>query len=85
MDSDEAHFRIRIPAPLKARIQKAAGENNRSMTAEIVSRLERSFDIVPEWEEAIENVKELWGKVEALESRVADHDEELYPSRHFRD
>lgn len=43
MSRDDLHFRLRIPAELKARVQAAAEANRRSMTAEIVDRLEQSF------------------------------------------
>lgn len=36
-------FRIRIPPELKENIRESAEKNNRSMNAEIILRLERSF------------------------------------------
>ncbi|MBD9372088.1 Arc family DNA-binding protein [Rhizobium sp. ARZ01] len=44
MARDDLHFRLRIPDDLKARIAGAAEENRRSMTAEILARLDASFD-----------------------------------------
>lgn len=44
MSRDDLHFRLRIPPALKARVQAAAAANRRSMTAEIVDRLEQSFE-----------------------------------------
>lgn len=44
MPKDDLHFRLRIPDDLKAQVESAAFENNRSMTAEIISRLRESFD-----------------------------------------
>lgn len=46
MSRDDLHFRLRIPPDLKERVEAAAKENKRSMTAEIVARLEASFDLV---------------------------------------
>lgn len=43
MARDDLHFRLRIPEELKNKIEVAAQENRRSMTAEIVHRLEESF------------------------------------------
>lgn len=43
MSRDDPHFRLRVPTELKTRIEAAAAENNRSMNAEIVARLEASF------------------------------------------
>lgn len=44
---DDLHFRLRIPEGLKSRIEEAAADNNRSMTAEIIERLETSFQPIP--------------------------------------
>lgn len=43
MARDDLHFRLRIPEDLKSRIEASASANHHSMTAEIVSRLEKSF------------------------------------------
>jgi hypothetical protein len=43
MAADDPHFRLRIPAALKARIEEAAHAKKRSINAEIVDRLDRSF------------------------------------------
>jgi hypothetical protein len=43
MTREDLHFRLRIPEELKARIENAARLNNRSMTAEIVERLQWTF------------------------------------------
>ena len=40
----DPQFKLRLTTPLKQGIEKAAAENNRSMNAEIVSRLEASFE-----------------------------------------
>lgn len=54
MARDDLHFRLRIPEELKHRIEAAAKENRRSMTAEIIDRLDRSFQFedVPGIDEA---------------------------------
>lgn len=43
MAVDDLHFRLRIPEQLKQRIFAAAKANDRSMTAEIIARLEATF------------------------------------------
>ena len=53
MGRDDLHFRLRIPEGLKGKIEKAAEENRRSMTAEIVARLEDTF-IVSSYAESLE-------------------------------
>ncbi|UYC12860.1 Arc family DNA-binding protein [Xanthomonas sp. CFBP 8445] len=45
MAVNDPHFKIRLPADLKAQLEKAAEENGRSVTAEIVHRLRRYEDI----------------------------------------
>lgn len=42
MSREDPHFRLRIPAALKAEITRAAEDNARSITAEIVARLSQS-------------------------------------------
>lgn len=44
MPKDDLHFRLRIPDRLKAMVEAAAAANHRSMTAEILARLEKSFE-----------------------------------------
>jgi hypothetical protein len=50
MAREDQHFRLRIPEALKRQVEEAAALNKRSMTAEIVDRLEASFafNIPPE-------------------------------------
>ncbi len=42
--TDHTIVRLRVPPELKTRIEKSAEENNRSQSAEMVARLEQSFD-----------------------------------------
>lgn len=43
MSRNDPHFRLRIPAELKARVEEAARQSRRSVTAEILVALERVF------------------------------------------
>lgn len=43
MPRDDLHFRLRIPDGLKKKVELAAAENHRSITAEILVRLETTF------------------------------------------
>lgn len=43
MSRDDPQLRIRLPIELKEKIEVSAKENNRSMNAEIVQRLERTY------------------------------------------
>jgi len=62
MARDDPHFRLRIPADLKEKIEVFAKANNRSINAEIVSRLEGSFHSSPV-EIEFPGEPELWGPV----------------------
>lgn len=43
MSKDDPQFNLRMPLPLRRKVTAAAKENNRSVTAEINSRLESTF------------------------------------------
>lgn len=43
MARDEPQINLRIPTALKERLDKASERNKRSLTAEVVARLEESF------------------------------------------
>jgi len=45
MSRDDPHFRLRIPEDLKREIEASARANSRSITAEIVTRLEMSLGL----------------------------------------
>ena len=45
MAREDLHFRLRIPEELKAKVEESASDNHRSMTAEIIARLEESFAV----------------------------------------
>lgn len=42
--SDHTIVRLRVPPELKQKIEKSAEDNNRSQSAEMVARLEESFE-----------------------------------------
>lgn len=49
MSREDPQFRVRLPSELKEKIELAAKDNNRSLNAEIVFRLDASFlDALPE-------------------------------------
>lgn len=45
MARDEPQINLRVPAALKERLEGASAQSKRSLTAEIVARLEESFGI----------------------------------------
>lgn len=59
MAREDPHFRLRVPPGLRERIADEAKRNNRSMNAEIVARLEKSFTESPISKEAREWVQEM--------------------------
>ena len=77
MSRDDLHFRLRIPEELKARVEAAAEKNRRSMTAEIIERLEASlgpanasYEVQPARERvrrAVEELKAAWDELEIAE------------------
>lgn len=48
MAKDYTQVNFRIPTKLKEQIEKSANNNERSITAELVARLEQSFALYPE-------------------------------------
>ena len=44
MSREDPHFRLRFPDDLRKQVEAAAKHNKRSMTAEILARLERTFE-----------------------------------------
>lgn len=67
MARQDPHFRLRIPEALKNQIEAAARANARSITAEIVERLERSFTLTSEKDgglaSEIEDIRDRLGRV----------------------
>lgn len=83
MAREDLHFRLRIPEDLKAKIEGAAQSNRRSMTAEIIERLEASFggeeklwDEVHRLSDVVDNlqseIKRIGPRVDALWDRPND-------------
>jgi len=60
MSEPEVQANLRIPASLRDKLKAAAKENRRSMTAEVIARLEESFWHRPsaeEYEEMLSNME----------------------------
>lgn len=76
MSSEPLFFRLRLPERVKDQIEAAALENNRSMNAEVLARLERSFSMDETTLESRVDDLELIGRdmdkrFDRLESNVA--------------
>ncbi|MNL06236.1 Arc-like DNA binding domain protein [compost metagenome] len=59
MKQTDPQFKLRLPKSLKEKIDAAALEADRTVTAEIVSRLERTFDAAPSTEEFADLLRQL--------------------------
>jgi hypothetical protein len=70
MSSEPLFFRLRLPENLKAQIEASAKANGRSMNAEVLSRLERSFDLDDGLTELDEGFTDHEKRIDQLESQV---------------
>lgn len=68
MARSDPQLNFRIPVELRDKLDAAARENNRSLTGELIARLERTFSDAP----AVNGVSmmELFAKLEELESMI---------------
>ncbi|WP_172327842.1 Arc family DNA-binding protein [Mangrovicoccus sp. HB161399] len=80
MQESTVQFKLNMPSSLRDRIGEAAEKSGRSLTAEIIARLEGSFETSEKLEDILATYDELWVKVEKLEEMVAKHDQRLNPS-----
>lgn len=84
--ADHTIVRLRVPPELKQKIEESAEKNNRSQSAEMVARLEQSFEPEVKVSETLEfelmkrsyldqaqQVKELKEMVEKLIKQLTDH------------
>lgn len=71
MAKEDPYFRLRVPEELKAQIEKSAAANNRSMTSEIISRLERSYLIDVEITDGGMALTDHEHRLEKIEDRMA--------------
>lgn len=84
--TDHTIVRLRVPPELKQKIEDSAEKNNRSQSAEMVARLEQSFEPEVKVSETLEfelmrrsyldqaqQVKELKEMVEKLIKQLIDH------------
>lgn len=62
MAKDYTQVNFRIPTKLKEQIEKSANNNDRSITAELVARLEQSLALYPEDHPINMSPEELMGR-----------------------
>lgn len=75
MARTDIQMNIRIPAGLKAKIEAAAAESGRSLTVEIVQRLETSFLV--DKQSAFEMLKKGIEVIESSEEALKGHEEDI--------
>lgn len=82
-DEPTVPFKLNMPSSLRGRVGESAAKNGRSVTAEIIARLEKSFAADDEYENALENINILWGRVDELEELVRSHDMHINPQSYL--
>lgn len=70
----DPQFKLRLPAELKEQIEQAAEENNRSMNAEIVARLESSFLVGMNFAEELQLMDKIADIAERVVKRVREEE-----------
>lgn len=71
-ESSMVQFKLNMPAALRERLGDAADRSGRSLTAEVIARLEKSFEADDEFTNALDNIDDLMARVEKLEAVVRD-------------
>lgn len=66
----QARYLLRLPDGLRGQIEASAKANNRSLNAEIISRLERSFDLDDGLTELDEGFTDHEKRIDRLEAQV---------------
>ncbi|HAV4987780.1 TPA: Arc family DNA-binding protein [Acinetobacter nosocomialis] len=69
MARNDPQMNLRVPMDLKEKIEKAAFDNGRTITAEAVYRLEQSFEQNSNQNEVLQKMEELLLRLEKLENK----------------
>lgn len=69
MARNDPQMNLRVPMDLKEKIEKAAFDNGRTITAEAVYRLEQSFEKNSNQNEVLQKMEELLQRLEKLENK----------------
>lgn len=77
-------FKLNIPISLKNRLSEAAERSGRSLTAEMIIRLEKTLAAPDEMENMLEIVDQLLVRIDDLERTVEDLSAEVFPQRHMQ-
>lgn len=68
MARDDVQVNFRMPAELKARLEASAAKNNRTLTAELVTRLEGSFSLLPKLESVVAREDALLASINEMQA-----------------
>ena len=71
-ESAVVQFKLNMPAKLRQKLGDASDKTGRSLSAEIIARLEKSFEDAEEWESALENIDDALNRIEILEREMRD-------------
>lgn len=75
MAKNDPEFRLRLPEKLKSEIEDQAKKNQRSINAEILSRLQQSFS----WGDY--DIAALAADIERLERQVGELQDAVFPGK----
>lgn len=67
MARNDPQMNLRLPVDLKEQIEDAAAKNNRTLTAEVVDRLQQSFELIAGLKD-----EEISALAEKLATRLAE-------------
>lgn len=70
MSREDVQTNLRLPADLKDKLQEAALENNRSLSAEVVVRLRSTFQALPAFVSAMRQQQEALADLEEKRSTL---------------
>ena len=77
MARTDPQVNFRIPAELKDKLDNAAKENGRTLTAELILRLEMTFEQDDQIKDLIGRIEWLEGAVDSLQYESREHDSRI--------
>lgn len=77
MARNDPQVNFRIPSALKDRLDLAAHENGRTLTAELIIRLESTFEKDDQFQDLFARLEKLEEAVQYLESEQASQDRRM--------
>ena len=81
-ENSEVRVTLRLPGTLHAILTHGAMQNQRSMNAEIIARLERSVNFEDEYGTLETVMREVWKDIDELKSNVDELGRHVFPQRY---